>query len=61
MIVEIVVASIVCGTAILGYIVRLIFMSKCKKSECCTEDAVIHIERDTATEKRDVSALKLPL
>lgn len=55
----VVITIIVCSVSLVGYLARLIFLSKCKKSECC--GGVIHVERDTQREEKNVSNLKLPI
>lgn len=55
-----VIALIIGSFALAGYIAYLIYNSKCRKSDCCTKDAVMHIERDTEREK-SVKQLNLPV
>ena len=55
----IIITVIVCGTTLIGYIARLMFLSKCKKSSCC--GGVITIERSIESEEKNVSALRLPI
>ena len=47
----IIITAIVCGTGLLMYIAYLIYSSKCFKSQCCTKDAIVNIERDTKHER----------
>lgn len=56
MIIEaVIIAGIVSGTAFLGYIAKLIFMSKCKTCDV----GCIHTTRETEQEAQNVSALHL--
>ena len=45
------ITAIVCTTGLIMYIAWLIYNSKCFRSRCCTDDAVVDIERDTRHEK----------
>lgn len=55
----IIITAIVCGTTLIGYISRLMFLSKCKKLSCCGE--VMTIERSVESEQQHVSAMHLPI
>lgn len=57
----IIITSVVCGSLLIGYLLKLLFMCKIKVSDCCTHDAGIHIERSIESEKKNVSSLRIPL
>lgn len=55
----IIITIIVCGSTLAGYVARLMFLSKCKKSSCC--GGAIVIERSVESESQGVSAMRLPI
>jgi hypothetical protein len=54
---NIIITIIVCGTALFGYIFRLLFLSKCETLDL----GCLHIKRNTAIEKRNVEGFSLPI
>ena len=61
MIIEgIIITAIICTTGLFMYISYLIYNSKCFKSQCCTDEAVLNIERHTK-EEHHVKAPTLPI
>jgi len=51
----IIITIIVCSTALFGYVMRLLFASKCSNCDVCC----LHIKRDTSRERKDIS-FKIP-
>ena len=52
----IVVGIIVCATALVAYITKLLFMSKCTKFDFFG----VHVRRDVSQESQQVSSMHLP-
>ena len=51
----IIVSLVFCGSAMISYLCRLLFMSKCSNLDICC----LHIKRNTSEEQRNVSSLNL--
>ncbi len=55
--VAVVITIIVCSATLIGYLFKLIFMSKCTNCDCMG----IHVKRDTSQEAQIVSNMRLPI
>ena len=56
MIESVIITIVICTTALLAYVCKLLFMSKCNSVDCCG----LHVHRNTSEENKDVGSIEIP-